>query len=148
MKKLYWFYRRERLNSPYDLNQVTLNWSYTMSFFLSNQYADYVSAWLISIKDMEIQEDRYTKEIAPWIKDLREFVIYEYNEDYVDLELMNKIISKIWNRFDLELLTIEEAKIFIRKNTNLEEIEEWKFLISKETEMMWEIIPAKYLIID
>ena len=148
MKKLYWFYRRERIISPYNLDNTTLNWSYTMSFFLANQYADYVLAWLISIKDMEIQEDRYTKEIAPWIKDLREFVIYEYNEDYVDLELMNKIISKIWNRFDLELLTIEEAKIFIRKNTNLEEIEEWKFLISKETEMMWEIIPAKYLIID
>lgn len=94
---------------------------------------------------MEVPTDRYTKEIISWIKDLREFVIYEYNSDYVDEALMNKIIWKIWQRFDLELLTIEEAKTFLRNHTDLEEVSEWKFKVSDEFEMMGQIVEAKYI---
>lgn len=147
--KLYWFYRPDYIWNFDFQNWTSLNWKYTLSFWLSWQYADYVKAWVITIKDMEVPTDRYTKEIVPWIKDLREFVIYEYNSDYVDEALMNKIIWKIWQRFDLELLTIEEAKSFIRKNTDLKEVEEWKFLIQDKTIWLnWEDIEARYLIIN
>ena len=147
--KLYWFYRPDYIWNFDFQNWTSLNWKYTLSFWLSWQYADYVKTWVISIKDMEVPIDRYTKEIVPWIKDLREFVIYEYNENYIDEALMNKIIWKIWQRFDLELLSIEEAKSFIRKNTDLKEVEEWKFLIQDKTIWInWEDIEARYLIIN
>ena len=147
--KLYWFYRPDYIWNFDFQNWTSLNWKYTLSFWLSWQYADYVKTWVISIKDMEVPIDRYTKEIVPWIKDLREFVIYEYNENYIDEALMNKIIWKIWQRFDLELLSIEEAKSFIRKNTDLKEVEEWKFLIQDKTIWInWENIEARYLIIN
>ena len=149
MKKIYWFYRPDYIWN-FDLqNWSSLNWKYSLSFWLNWQYWDFVKAWVIAIKDMEVSIDRYTKEIVPWIKDLREFVIYEYNENYIDEALMNKIIWKIWQRFDLELLSIEEAKSFIRKNTDLKEVEEWKFLIQDKTIWInWEDIEARYLIIN
>lgn len=147
--RIYWFYRPDYIWNFDFQNWTSLNWKYTLSFWLNWQYGDFVKAWAISIKDMEIPENRYTKKIVPWIKDLREFIIYEYNENYIDESLMNKIIWKIWQRFDLELLSIEEAKSFIRKNTNLEEVEEWKFLIQEETIWInWENIEARYLIIN
>ena len=46
------------------------------------------------------------------------------------------------------LLTKDEAINYIKEWTNLEEVSPWKFLISPETEMMWEIVPAKYLEIN
>lgn len=149
MKKIYGFYRKEQIGWNKNLWNVSQNWWYTMSFYVNWQYADWVNAGLISIKDMEIPVERYIKELILWIKDLREFVYMEYNENLVDIELATNIIKKIGARFDLELLDIELAKTFIRKQTNLKEVEEWKFLISEETEWInWEIIPAKYLIID
>jgi hypothetical protein len=149
MKKLYWFYRREQIWTL-NLWQVSLNWWYTISFFANWQYADWVNAWLISIKDQEIPENRYTKEIIPWIKDLREFIYLEYNENVVDILLTTNIIKKIGARFDLELFDdIEQAKTFIREHTNLVEETPWYFILSEETIWInWEIIPKKYLIID
>jgi len=150
MKKIYGFYRKERINNPYNLEwNISLNWNYSISFFVNNQYADYIKAWIIRIKDMEISTDRYIKEIVPWIKDLREFVYMEYEDTYIDLILATTIITKVWSRFDLELLDIENARQFIRNHTNLEEIEIGKFLLNKEIIWInWEITPEKLLIID
>lgn len=149
IKKIYWFYRPDYIWNFSLENNNSLNGKYTLSFWLSWQYADYLKAWLIAIKDLEIPSDRYIKELIPWVKDLREFVVYEYNSDYVDESLMLRIIWKIWQRFDLEILDVEQAKTFIRKQTNLEEIEEWKFKLSDEIIWIdWENIPIKYLIID
>lgn len=134
MKTLYWFYRKERLNSPYKLWNTSLNGNYSMSFFLANQYADYLEAWLISIND-NLWEDRYTKELAPWIKDLREFVSFSYNDTYVSDELINTIIWKVCNRFDLFLLTAEEAKTFLKEHTDLIEESDGKFLVNEADEM-------------
>lgn len=145
--KLYWFYRKERIWTK-DFWEFNLNGWYSISFYAENQYQDWIQAWLISIKDLEIPEDRYTKELIPWIKDLREFIYMEYNTEYVDLELAKTIIWKIGARFDLELLDVEWAKKFIRNNTNLQEVEEWKFLISEAYEWIEWNIEAKYLIID
>lgn len=147
IKKLYGFYRPEYIWNK-DLWNISQNGKYTLSFYCNWQYSDYMSSWIIAIKDMEIPTDRYTKEVAPSIKDLREFVYMEYEDTYVDLTLANTIISKIWARFDLELLDTETARQFVRAHTNLEEVETGKFKISDETIwMQWEIIPAKYLII-
>ena len=149
IKKIYWFYRPDYIWTFNLENNNSLNGKYTLSFWLSWQYADYVKAWVITIKDLEIPTDRYTKEVAPWIKDLREFVTYEYNLDYVDEPLMLRIIWKIGQIFDLEILDVEQAKTFIRKQTNLEEVAEWKFKLSNEWVWIdWEIVPAKYLIIE
>lgn len=148
MSKLYWFYRREQISWNKDLWNVSQNWWYTISFYTEWQYKDWINAGLISIKDMEIPEDRYTRELAPWIKDLREFVYLEYNPEYVEMEIAKTIINKIWARFDLELLEVEQAREFIRKQTDLEEVEEGKFLISEAASIEWETIEPKYLIID
>ena len=147
MPKIYWFYRKERIWTK-NLWDISLSGWYSISFYANEQYSDWVASWLISIKDMEIPEDRYTKELAPWIKDLREFIYMEYNPEYVDLELAKTIINKIWARFDLELLDIEWAKKFIRNHTNLQEVEDWKFLINEATEWIEWTIEAKYLIIE
>lgn len=145
--KLYWFYRKERIGTK-SLWEISLNGWYSISFYANEQYQDWISAWLISIKDMEIPTERYTKELVPWIKDLREFVYLEYNPEYVELELAKTIINKIWARFDLELLGIEQAKKFIREHTDLKEVEEWKFLINEAYEWEEWLIEAKYLIIE
>lgn len=148
MKKLYAFYRPEVIWTM-NLNGISLNWKYTLNFFILGQYNDYITAWLISIKDNEIPNDRYVKELAHWIKDLREFVYMEYDNNYISDELITTIVKKIGAKFDLELLDIEQAKSFIRKNTDLKEVEEWKFLIQDKTIWLnWEDIEAKYLIIN
>lgn len=149
MKKIYWFYRRERLISPKDLWKITQNWAYTMSFYANNQYADYIEAWIVSIKDNEIPLNRYTKEVVPWVKDLREFAYMEYDETILDDITINNIITKIGSRFDLELLTTEEAITFIKWHTDLIEEAPWKFLITEAyIDEDWTEIPNEYLIID
>jgi len=148
IKKLYGFYRKERIAGSKKLDWVSLNWGYSLSFYANGQYSDYVEAGLISIKDLDIPTDRYTKEVVPWIKDLREFVYMEYNADVIELELATTIINKIGARFDLELLDATQAKEFIRTHTNLVEESEGRFLIQEAQEDDLETNEAKYLIIE
>jgi hypothetical protein len=42
-----------------------MNGTYTPSFFLDNQFADYKAAGLTNTLDSEIPEANYTAEIAP-----------------------------------------------------------------------------------
>lgn len=138
MQKKYFSYR------PTYLNQWA--WKYTLSYFCDQQYADYVQAWLTSIKDCLILDDRYTKETYPWIKSLRRFGYMECNEQFVNIDEFANNLLKVWANFDIELLDVESAKAFIREWTDLQEIEDWKFEISSE--MMgpaWDILPAIYL---
>ena len=147
MKKIYWFYRRERISNK-SFWDVNLNWWYTISFYVNEQYSDWINAWLISIKDCEIPSERYIKELIPWVKDLREFVYMEYNDAIINEELAKIVINKIWARFDLEILTLEWAKKFLREHTNLKEIEEWKFELNERYELLWEAVEAKYITIS
>lgn len=48
----------------------------------------------------------------------------------------------------VDYMTKDSALIYLRTNTNLKEVEPWKFLVSPETEIMWEIIPERFLIIE
>lgn len=120
---------------------------YTLSYFLNQQYADYVSAWITSIKDLEIPDENYTKEVVPGIKNLRRFAILEANG--IDVEEFKNNVIKIWATFDINTFTtIEEARQWIRDNTDLQEIEDGEFLISEATEWIEWNIEAKYLEIN
>lgn len=146
---LFWTYRPERITSPYDLwNNISLNWTYTASFFLNNQFADWNKAWLTNVIDNIIPEDKYIWEVAPWVHKLTRFIMCEYNENYVVADELARSLKNVWSRFDIDILTVEEMIAWIKENTNLQEVETWKFLISPETTWLnWEIIEAKFLTI-
>jgi hypothetical protein len=46
------------------------------------------------------------------------------------------------------MVDVETARQWIKNNTSLQEIETGKFLISEASEMMGEVVEAKYLIIE
>ena len=148
--KIYWTYRPERIEQPQWLpDGRSLNGYYTPALYLNNQFADWNYAWLTNVIDSVIPEEAYTWEIAPWIKKLTRFIMCEYNETYVDPVELARSMSNVGARFDIHMLDVETSRQWVRDNTNLEEIETWKFKISNETTWMdWEVIPAKYLIID
>lgn len=149
MTKIYWTYRPEQLTSPYDLQWVTLNWGYTPAMFLNNQFWDWNKAGLTNLIDNVIPEDRYTAEIVPWIKKLTRFLMFEYNETYVDPLELQRSAENVGRRFDIAFQDIPTTIQWIKYNTDLIETTPWTFLISKETIWInWEIIPAKYLIIN
>lgn len=150
MKTLYGTYRPERITSPYSQDgQVTLNWTYTCGFFLSNQFGDWAQAGLTNIKDMEIPEEKYTGEVVPWVKKLTRFVLCEYNETYVDPVELSKSLTNVGARFDISVFaTPEEAITWVKANTNLVERTPWVFVIAEESiGMMGETIPEKLLTI-
>ena len=154
MKKLYWFYRPEVIlwNKIIGAN-LSQNGRYTISFYANWQYADWIQAGMINIKDQDIADKHYTKEIVSWswIIDWRRFVYMEYDENTVDLDFANTIINKVGARFDLNLLTSDEAIDFIKTHTDLQEDPDipWKFLLKEAyTDMDWKEVPAKYLTID
>lgn len=150
MKYIYWTYRPEQLTSPYNLDWVTLNWWYTPAMFLNNQFWDWNKAGLTNLIDNIIPEDRYTWEVVPWIKKLTRFLMFEYNETYVDPIELQRSAENVWRRFDIAMQDIETIRQWIRDNTNLEELDPWKFLINPEMPWLidWEIIPAQYLIVE
>ena len=135
MKTLFWKYRLERITSPYNLDSVSLNGWYTMSFFLNNQFGDYYDAGLTDIEDSPIPDDRYIWETT-WPKwtfpKLSRLFLANYDESQ-DVELYKTSLLTKGYRFSVELFeTIEDCIKRIKANTNLEEIEPWKFLISPE----------------
>lgn len=149
MKRIFGTYRPERLTSPVSLDgNLSLNGTYTPSFFLSNQFHDWTSAGLTSVKDMEIPEENYTGEIVPWVPKLTRFLIGEYNEEYVDPIVFSESVQRVGARFDISIFDYTyEAKEWIRSNTNLEEVSEGKFLLRQafEDPITHEQVEAKYL---
>lgn len=150
MKTILWTYRAKRIGSWFDINGITLNGNYTPSFFLDWQFADYKAAWLTRILDSEIPEDRYTWEIVPGVKKLSRLIVAEYNDQYINWEEFFNNVAKVWAEFNIQAFSSnEEAKQWIRDNTNLVEVNPGKFLVNEANEWIdWEIIEAKYLIID
>ena len=149
MKTIYWTCRYERLTQPYDLWWGTSkNGVYMPAEYLNNQFWDWYNAWLTKVIDNIIPEENYIWEIAPWIPKLTRFIMCEYDENYVVPEELSRSLENVWARFNIDMLTVDEMITRIKANTNLQEVSAWKFLISNETEIMWEIIPAKYLTIE
>lgn len=126
------------------------NWQgrYTLSYFLEQQYADYLTAWITKIKDLLISDERYTKEVVPWIKNLRRFAVLEANG--IDVNEFKNNVIKIWATFDInDLSNIEEARQWIRDNTDILEETPWNFILNEQSEWMnWEVIPKQILTID
>ena len=143
MAKIYWTYRATYYNKG--------EWKYTPSYRLDQQYSDYKEAGLTKTLDLEIPEDRYISEIAPWIKKQTRFIMWEYNETYINVDDYKANVANVGAEFQIEIFaTSAEAITWIKENTDLVEEAPWKFLIHAEftSEIDWEIIPAKYLIID
>lgn len=151
MKYIYWTYRSKRITNPFNLTDwVTLNGVYSPSFFINNMFSDWQEAWLTKLIDDIIPEDRYTWEVIPWVKKLTRFLMFEYNETYVDPLELERSAENIWKEFDIAMQDVETIRQWLRDNTNLEEVETWKFLINPESTWLidWEIVPAQYLIIE
>ncbi len=121
---------------------------YTLSYFCDQQYADYVQAGITSIKDCIIWDERYTKEVVPWVKNLRRFAVLEAS--WIDINEFRDNVIKIWASFDINTFaTIEETKQWLRDNTDLVETTPGTFEISPETTwMMGEVIPKQTLTIE
>lgn len=139
-----WTYRPKRITNPFSLEANTsLNGVYTPSFFISNQFADYELAGLTKIEDQIIPEEKYTGEIAPWVKKLTRFIQWYYNEEYINWVDFANSVKAVWAEFQIEMFnTIEEAREWVRTNCNLLEIQEWVFLIQDEYVWIdWKIIP-------
>lgn len=143
MNKIYWTYRVSYYNK----------WEgkYYPSFRLEQQYADYKEAWLTNIIDQLVPEERYTSEIAPWIKKQTRFIIGEYNATYVNVDDYKANVANVWAEFQIEIFnTSAEAIAWIKANTDLVEDSNvaGKFLITEASTDAWVESPAKYLIID
>jgi len=141
LKRIYWTYRPRYLNK--------WEWKYTASYFLDQQYADYKEAGITKTLDMEIPEDRYTTEIAPWIKKQTRLIIWEYEDTIVDPVLYAKNVANVWAEFQIEIFpTTAEAIVWIKANTSLVETTPWKFLVNPAgTDIMWKPTLATYLTI-
>lgn len=145
MNRVYWTYRVSYYNK----------WEgrYYPSFRLDQQYADYKEAWLTNTLDNIIPEERYTTELAPWIKKSTRFIIWEYDPLYVDPNKYKLNVQNVGAEFQIEMFaTVEVARQWIRDNTDLIEdtVTAGKFLIQDGS--VWNIpgavIPAQYLIIN
>jgi hypothetical protein len=120
MKKVYWTFRR----IPKDW-QAGLYWP---AETLNKQYWDYYNAWLTSIEDCPVEENNYIWELIPWVKRLSRLIIWEYNEEYIDVEEFKNNIKNVWAEYQIRMFdNIEEVNKWIREHTNLEEVEHWKY---------------------
>lgn len=139
MKKIYATYRRRILND--------WAWFYSPSYFFNNMFEDYLNSWLTSILDNMINEINYTWELVPWIPKLTRFLVWEYNEKYVNIDEFRQSLINTWSEFSISLFdNPEQAIARLKENTDLVEVENGKFEISKWFDDMG--IDPIYLIID
>ena len=149
-KHIWGTYRPKRFDTSVRFDTHSLNGYYHPKPFLDAQYADYKEAGLTDTLQ-PIPEDKFNAEIVPWIKKMTRFIMWEYDETYIDeLDYKNNVV-KVGSDFQIEMFeTPADAIIWVKDNTSLVEREPWVFVISEEyiDEMTWEIVPEKLLIID
>lgn len=136
--RLFWTYRPERISSPYSLDgNVSMNWTYTCGFFLSNQFGDWTAAGLTSIKDSLLSEEQYIAELVPGVKKLTRLVVCEYDENYVDSVELSRSLTNVGARFNIEIFQSPiTTKEWIRANTNLVERSEGVFVVREASNVM------------
>ena len=152
MKKIYGTYRHKWTNTGVR---------YTPSYYLDKQYKDYLDAWLTKTLDNEIPENRYIAEIVPWIKKQTRFIIWEYNEQYIDPIAFKENIKKVWAEFAIWMFdTPLEACKWIEENTDLKKLQdikdnnwnviwaEYEMYPEKNDEITGKTVPSKTLLID
>lgn len=150
MKSIYWTYRPERITEPETLpNWDTRNWAYLPWMYINNQFWDWNKAGLTNLKDSEIPDEHYIWEIVPWVRKLTRFLVFDYNETYVDPIELARSAKNIGWKFDITMFDTPEITISrIKANTNLVEEAPWVFLISEEGEFMGQVVPRKTLVIN
>lgn len=108
-------------------------------------FQDYKEAWLTSINDFLITEDRYVWELVPWVKKKNRLMKADYNDIYVSEEEFKNSLISTWSEFHISLFNNnEEVKQWIRDNTDLIEESDGKFVVNEATEEY----PINYLIIE
>ena len=140
MTKTYWLYRHfytERGNR------------YSPTYYLGKQFEDMAKAKIIALEDNQIPEDRYIGEVAPWIKTMRRFITWTFDETKITAIDFNAIFSNVSSMNDIVMFpTPADAIVWIKKNTDLVEGTPWNFLISPaSTDISWNNIPAVTLTI-
>lgn len=145
MAKIYWLYRM--------IKTKTKEWAtdrHSPSYFLNAELEDYIDVWVFSLHDMDIPDSKYTKELAPWIKNQAKFFWAEYNENAVPQSYVDMILDKRLSVFYIEqFATANDAATWLRDNTNCQEVEPNKFEARAEfVDESWETIPAVYITID
>ena len=129
--KLYWTYNQRFIVDGEFTENTSLNWYYDLSFFL-----DYPSYQLPTLT------------VTDWIltnTDKRIFIA-EYDENVISKEIVDYYMTNIPSEFNIEILTSPIE--WIRENTSYEEVENWKFKLTDEINIMWNVIPSTYLIIE
>ena len=106
------------------------NWRYTIDYLFKEQRPDYD----ITINTYELNSPK-------------NFVLVEFDDKYTVEQIRYDFDTFYKWLFNLAELTAEQAKVLL--STNYKEIEDGKFEISAGTTWLnWEIIPARYLIIE
>lgn len=129
--KLYWIYEQRFIVDWEFTENTSLNWYYDLSFFL-----DYPSYQLPTLT------------VTDWIltnTDKRIFIA-EYDENVISKEIVDYYMANIPSEFNIEILTSPIE--WIRENTSYEEVENWKFKLTDEIDMLWQVVPPTYLIIE
>lgn len=119
----------------------------SISYFFDKELEDYKQAGIMTIHDMDIDDEQYTQYLAPGIKSQTRFFIAEYNENYVPQGYVDMMVSKITNDFyGIFFDTPEDAKTRLRTYTVCGEVIEGKFLVTPEDQELW--VEAVYYVID
>ena len=159
-KYIYWTYRALHLTSSINLNEISLNWWYDSLFFNEWQFKDYEECNITKL-DQPVPLERYTGKIPvinpeteqptwEYKPKLTRFIRLKYSDLYTNPTDLKNSIENSWALLNIDMFTdLEVCKQWIIDNTNLEEVETGKFKLSEATTWMnWEIIEAKYLIIE
>lgn len=109
----------------------TERWNrYSPTFYLWKQFEDLATAWIIWLNDTVIPENRYTWEIAPWIKTMRRFISANFDDTKLTEVDFNWIVGNVSSMNDIVLFnTPAEAITWIKANTDLIELTPWVFEI-------------------
>jgi len=160
-KKIYWTCRPLHLDSSLDLWKISLNGWYTTKFFNEWQYKDFEDCNIVKM-DSPIDDNRFTwvlpviddNENVIWSKPkLTRFITMRYSDIYTNADDLTTSIQNSGALTNTEIFdTPADAITWIKANTNLV-LKEWtdnEFIISEEyfDEMIWETVPAVYLVID
>ena len=137
--------------------------NYTFTHILWPTYWWYIREWVFTIENtIPVDSDKKSKywfkdwQLVRWIWSITDewFWIITIDEDKLKAliktsdDIKNKLLKQ--NIVEINVLSSNEAIAWISRFTDYKEVEPWKFLMKEESkdEMLEEIIPAQYLIIE
>lgn len=141
MKKLYWTYRMAYTN---DGDR------YSISYYLDKELEDYKMAGIVGIEDMTIPDEKYTAELAPWLKNKTRFFKAWYNDTYVSDEQYEIVKNKMkTHHYALFFESLDDAKWRIESHTSLVKKDDGEtYVITEAYEEDGEQFPETTLVIN